>query len=425
MPLTTIKNPLPQRFMTQDVPGIGGVIKVRPEDFLVEELPLYEPCDEGEHLYLRIQKNGVSHGEMMACLRRTFGVSDRQIGCAGMKDKQAVTQQTVSLHLHEDPASIDLGHERMTVLWAARHTNKLRTGHLKGNHFSIRIRQVDPLKAPLVMKQLRALQHSGLPNYFGSQRFGARTNNHLLGGLLLKGDYQGVLDELLGTKGSTYPDSQQARREKYDAGDYREAMSHGSGGLSGGWSGGDRSELDTLRALEEGKSARAACQRISRKMIQLYVNAFQSAAFNRVVDQRLDKGTLGKLVEGDLAWKHDGGSVFRVGAEELAGDELATRAAGLEISPSGPLWGKHMTLPGEETLRVEREALDAGGLDEQTMAASRHCPKGARRTLRETLGNPEIESGIDEHGPFIRIAFDLSRGTYATVLLREIMKEDA
>ncbi len=84
-----------------------------------------------------------------------------------------------------------------------------------------------------------------------------------------------------------------------------------------------------------------------------------------------------------------------------------------------------MTLPDEETLRVEREALEAGGLDEQTMAASRHCPKGARRTLRETLGNPEIESGIDEHGPFIRIAFDLSRGTYATVLLREIMKEDA
>lgn len=268
-----------------------------------------------------------------------------------------------------------------------------------------------------MLKQLRVLRHSGLPNYFGSQRFGARGNNHLLGGLLLKGDYQGMLDELLGTKGSAYPDSQLSRREKYDAGDFRGAMSQ--------WYRGDRAEIDTLRVLERGKSAKVACGRISRKLVQLYVNAFQSAAFNRVVDQRLDEGTLGSLVEGDLAWKHDGGSVFRVGAEELAGDELATRTAAMEISPSGPLWGRSMTLPGAETLRVERESLDAGGLDEQTMAASRHCPKGARRSLRETLGNPQIDSGIDEHGPFIRIAFDLSRGTYATVLLREIMKDDS
>src|SRR5204862_7977679 len=60
-----ILNPLPQRYLTGD-PGIGGKIKVRPEDFLVDELPLYEPEGKGEHLYLGIQKTNVSHGELMA-----------------------------------------------------------------------------------------------------------------------------------------------------------------------------------------------------------------------------------------------------------------------------------------------------------------------------------------------------------------------
>ena len=73
MTTTTIDNPLPQKYLCEEdsgYPGVGGILKVRPDDFLVEELPLYEPCGEGEHLYLRIQKNGLEHGEMMAHLRR-------------------------------------------------------------------------------------------------------------------------------------------------------------------------------------------------------------------------------------------------------------------------------------------------------------------------------------------------------------------
>ena len=147
-----IDNPLPQRYLT-DAPGIGGVIKVRPQDFLVEELPLYEPGGDGEHLYLRIEKSGVSHGELISCLRRHFGVPAWAIGFAGMKDKHAVTRQTVSIQLPgRDPPAGPIKHERINVLWAERHTNKIKIGHLAGNRFSIRIREVDPLKvtvAPL------------------------------------------------------------------------------------------------------------------------------------------------------------------------------------------------------------------------------------------------------------------------------------
>ena len=79
----SLPTPLPGRYLTT-TPGIGGRIKERPEDFVVEEIPRYEPCGEGEHLYLRIQKTGVGHSELLSCLRRGFGVPESAIGYAGM-----------------------------------------------------------------------------------------------------------------------------------------------------------------------------------------------------------------------------------------------------------------------------------------------------------------------------------------------------
>ena len=210
-----IVNPLPQRYLTEEA-GIGGVIKAAPEDFLVEELPRYEPCGQGEHLYLRIEKCGVSHAELLGCLRRHFNVPERAIGYAGMKDKIAVTRQTVSIHLPQDPRDVDLDHDRIRVLWASRHRNKIRRGHLVGNRFSIRIREVDPTKVTVVRRQLERLERSGVPNYFGSQRFGYRCNNHLLGAAVLTDDWPRMLSELLGIGGSPFPEYQRPRRELFD-----------------------------------------------------------------------------------------------------------------------------------------------------------------------------------------------------------------
>ena len=158
-----LSDPLPKRRLTADEPGIGGVLKVRPEDFLVDEVALYDPGGEGEHLYLRIEKIGVSHGELIGRLRRHFGVRDYAIGFAGMKDKAAVTWQTVSVHLPggDVPQGIDLGHDRIRVVSATRHTNKVRIGHLAGNTFSIRIREVDPARVTVARRQLARLTATG------------------------------------------------------------------------------------------------------------------------------------------------------------------------------------------------------------------------------------------------------------------------
>ena len=438
--LSTLGDPLPQRFLVDSLPGagagagaqpgagagpypgagVGGRLKVRPEDFLVDEIPLYEPCGEGEHVYLRVQKTNVPHAELLAAVRKAFGVTDRAIGFAGMKDKHGVTQQTISIHLPKREVDavrgVDLKHGRIAVLWTSRHRNKLRTGHLKGNRFSIRIREVDPLKAPLVMKALRMMEQRGVPNYFGPQRFGYRRNNHVMGALALRGQWKELLDELLGRSGAPFPEYQARRRKLYEQGQFAEAMAE--------WTIADRAEMAALKALSQGASATEACRRMGKYGLTFFVNAFQSAVFNRLLDRRLDEGKLDVLEEGDLAWRHDRRHVFRVTAEELATGELPGRLERLEVSPTGPLWGSGMTRAGGAVDAAECEALQSTGLSVEEVVNSRRSPTGARRPMREQVTNATADSGFDEHGPFIRVAFDLPRGVYATVLLREIMRTD-
>jgi tRNA pseudouridine13 synthase len=412
-------DPLPQRFLTGS-DGVGGRIKVRPEDFLVEELPLYPPCGEGPHLFVGVEKTRVAHSELMTWLCRHFGVSRSAIGFAGMKDKQGVTRQTVSIHLPpggrgREPDH-DIGHDRIRLLWAERHRHKIRRGQLAGNRFSIRIRDVDAMQAPRVLRQVRVLEQKGVPCYFGSQRFGYRRNNHRVGLMLLRQQWQGVLDELLGSTGSWYPPYQQERRELYDAGRYAEAAS--------AWSVADRAEIIAVKALAQGKAPRESCLACGTTALSFWMSALQSAVFNRVVDERIDAGTLDGLVEGDLAWRHDSRTVFDVTTEALSEGGLIQPLGDLEISPSGPLWGADMALAAGATAVAEEAALHrTTGLSCSALLQRPRTPGGGRRPLRESLRHAAVDSGVDEHGHYIRVAFDLPRGVYATVVLREITKE--
>jgi tRNA pseudouridine13 synthase len=410
-----IIDPLPQRYATAE-PGIGGVIKQRPQDFVVEELPLYEPCGKGEHLYVRVQKTNVSHHEMLSCVRRHFDVPTAAIGFAGMKDKAAVTAQTISVHLPKNhaPPDGDLPHDRITIQWAERHTNKIRVGHLAGNRFSIRIREVEPTRVPEVKRRLTRLEATGVPNYFGRQRFGYRVNNHLLGLALIRADWEGLLGELLGAGGTAFPEYQQERRELFDRGAYAEAAAQ--------WTPADRNELTVIKALAGGRRPRDATRAVGQTAMSFWISALQSAVFNRVVDRRLDDEALENLVEGDLAWKHDNGAVFSVTPDDLAAGELEPRLARLEISPSGPMWGPGMIRPGPAIAAVEVEALEAMGVGPDDFRGRNDLYKGGRRPLRVPVHAPATDSGVDEHGGYIRVAFDLPAGSYATVLLREIMK---
>lgn len=179
--------PSTEPFLTSDIPGIGGQIRTTPEDFQVEERPLYLPCGEGEHLYVKITKRGLSTPDLVRRLSSTLGVKAQAIGVAGLKDARAVTTQMVSLQgiTPQQVSQLKIDDQLLNVEVLARHRNRLRTGHHAGNHFRLVIRDVDTQAAEAVPAVLNRLSTRGVPNYFGPQRQGKSGDNYQIGAALL------------------------------------------------------------------------------------------------------------------------------------------------------------------------------------------------------------------------------------------------
>ncbi|MCH7886051.1 MAG: tRNA pseudouridine(13) synthase TruD [Planctomycetes bacterium] len=140
--------------LTDDLPGIGGRIKQRVEDFRVEEIPLYDACGEGTHVYFRVEKAGIPTAAAVEKIARHMAVRPGDIGVAGLKDARAITVQMMSLE-HADPQKLLAFSDRgARITWTSRHTNKLRPGHLAGNRFTIRIRGVGESQLPAAERVL-------------------------------------------------------------------------------------------------------------------------------------------------------------------------------------------------------------------------------------------------------------------------------
>ena len=172
-------------YITAPLAGIGGEIKVEPEHFVVEEIPLYEASGQGQHLYVCITRSGLTTRTVVRELCKIFDLREMDVGCAGRKDKHARTTQTFSLNMPTaDVKTVARQIEEnlpVDIEWLRRHRNKLRVGHLLGNRF--RIILLNPEREALSRAQDIAteLQARGLPNFYGPQRFGSCGDNALKG----------------------------------------------------------------------------------------------------------------------------------------------------------------------------------------------------------------------------------------------------
>ena len=398
--------------VTRDFPGVGGTIKQRVEDFFVQELPLYEPSGTGEHVYAEIQKVGLTTFDAINRIAEALRVSSRDIGYAGLKDARAIARQVVSIPGTTERAVMDLRLPGIDVQWAARHGNKLRIGHLRGNRFAIKVREVNPTDVVKLGPVIEVLKSRGLPNYFGEQRFGRRNNNDQLGATLIRGRPEELLHLLLGSPDPALDDPATVQaRTLFDEGKLEDSMHH--------WPRRHGLERRILaRVIKTGRPG-AAVKAVDQKLRRLWVSALQSKLFNDVVARRID--ALDKLFEGDLAYIHNHGAVFRV--EDAEAEQ--PRADRFEISPTGPLVGYRMTLPSGEALRIEEEVFKSHGLTPgHFRQEGRDRAIGARRALRMRPEDVQVAGGVDEFGAHITVAFTLPAGSYATVLLRELMKSD-
>jgi len=393
------------RYLTERLPGTGGTIRAEADDFQVEEIPLYLPCGSGEHLYVTVEKRGISTFDLLRRLAGDLGVQERNIGYAGLKDARAVTRQTVSLAGVTVEQVDALAIPGVTVLSRARHGNKLRLGHLAGNRFTIRIRNVDAAAVERARDILHVLADLGVPNRFGAQRYGVFNTSHRIGRAILRQDFTTAAQLVIGDPASIdHPGWRQAAIA-FAAGDLAAALSTLPGRC--------RDERALVHALIAGKSPRDAVLRLPRKLLRLYLSAYQSSLFDRLLEMRLD--TMTELWPGDLAYKHVNGACFSV--TEVALEQ--PRADAFEISPTAPLFGHKVMLAGGHAGLLETALLEKEGI---TLRDFRLGPPldmaGERRPLRVPIGTPEAE----QDGADLILSFSLPRGSYATTVLDEVMK---
>ena len=338
-------------YLTEDLPGIGGVIRDETEDFVVDEVPAYEPCGDGEHTYFRVEKRNVDTMRLVREIAQKLDLPPRAISYAGLKDARAVARQTFSVQFVPVETIESLQLDNARILWVSRHRNKLRIGHLRGNRFTLRVREVEADADSRAAAILKTLMARGVPNAYGPQRFGNHGDNHIAGFHLLHDD--------------------------------------------------------------KGALAEIGIRHLSRRLHGLFISSLQSALFNQVVALRTRQGTLDTVIPGDIARKEDTGGIFTV--TDVAVDR--PRAAAWEISATGPIFGDKIMQAQEEAGEIESQILAAAGLSLEDFRASKE--HGVRRPLRF---NPEGLTWRVEDRDQLVVSFFSPKGSFATMLLRELMK---
>ena len=158
------------------------------DNFIVEEVPLYEMSNSGEWLFVKVRKKDLTTPLMIKIISEHTGAKSRDIGYAGLKDKDGLTTQYISIHKNYLKQIEEFSHPKIKIQEILIHNNKLKIGHLKGNNFYITLKKVSPVNAKKIDEVLKLIKKFGMPNYFGYQRFGIEKENAHKGEMILKGE---------------------------------------------------------------------------------------------------------------------------------------------------------------------------------------------------------------------------------------------
>jgi tRNA pseudouridine13 synthase len=348
-------------YLTPDIPGIGGTLKTVAEDFRVVELPLYPCSGEGQHLYVEVEKREMTSTELIERLATHFGFDKREVGMAGMKDKWAVTRQWLSLPAHL-MSTLDV------------------VGRLGDD--------VEILKAELHGNKLRT--------------------GHLRGNA-----FEIVVRDL------TVPGDVALERACALFDTLRAVGAPNYFGMQRFGNGGSTVEIG-LGLLHEKPDAQRRVRK-KRRLKKLAFNAVQSAVFNGVLARRIDAGTVAEPMIGDRVEWHTEPRYMRAD-DEAELDLCRDAVAAGEASISGPMPGPRHPEADGKPREVELEVYEEWGVNDEIFRVAGKLARGTRRPFTVPVG--DASASLTPDGD-LALAFFLPSGSYATVVLRELMKEQS
>ena len=335
------------------------------ERFFVEEIPLYTPSNSGNFLYLKIKKTDMSTWKLITVLAKATGLEERDIGYAGLKDKNATTIQYISIPKNvEKELNKNLSTEKIEILERSYNKAALKIGQLKGNSFSIVLHNMSEQDAKFFNTSAKKMQKDGIPNYYGYQRFGEDSRSHLQG--------KEIAHTGKRLKGS---------REKLLVSAYQ---SH----LYNIWLG-QRVKLSTII---NSHSVSDAAKKLQYPEALIKVLAQQTQFFKLFLGDAIQSYPFGK--ENFVKDMQQSAQVFKQ----------------KKISPTGLLCGAN----------VNRAQSDAYYLEEPYDDTELTSLKGDRRFA--WIWPKDVETSYDSYSKKMTVDFSLPKGSYATTFLEEIGK---
>ena len=368
--------------------GIGGTIRNQYEDFYVEEIPDLIPTGEGPNVWIWIEKIGRTTLDVVLDIARDLHIDRKRMGFAGMKDKKARTRQWICIsnmdsdEQFEQVKALSGQIYKTDFLKVIRGRKKLRMGQLKGNKFRILIRDIDDVEksAEIASDILKQLEVTGVPNYFGWQRFGKpRTNTHLVGEALVENDLKKAVGRYIGNPTEEEHEENQKARKAYDDGDLEKSLELMGKGM--------RYEKMMIRELikdsKKGeltdKSYKNALHALPKPLQRMFVHAYQSFLFNAAVSKRVEMG-INKYIEGDIIINNEERIVRDKTPEEY--QELIDT---FQVNPTSPLYGTKVPFAGGKVGEMEKSILDDYGLSKEDFEVPK-MPRlgshGLRRSMR-------------------------------------------
>jgi tRNA pseudouridine13 synthase len=369
-------------YFITDTKGIGGKLRTKLEDFLVEEIQNETvETPEGEYTHFTLEKANWNTMRAIKKIARYLGVSHKRFGYAGTKDRRAVTRQRVAVWKAEPEALEKVKIKDLKLYDFKKSDERISLGDSQGNRFKIIVRDVGfsgkELEAVLG-ETVAQLEKKGVPNYFGYQRFGTiRPNTHLVGRELLKSDIEGaVMAYLANPSKGEKEDAYNARKTLGENMDFKEALALFPKRLDY-----ERSMLDAL--LKNPNDFAGALRRLPKKLRWMLVHAYQGYLFNRI---------LSRLMEG-----------------------------GIE-SEAIPLFGSETLFSDGEQGEVEMSVLEEEDVQLENFDIASMPELAVEGDYRPAFIKVSPKCSITDDGYICE--FELPKGSYATVVLRELMKTD-